>query len=184
MLRLRRGAAIAAVSGALAGVTGALAGVAVLAGLAGAAGVAMAGAVPAKDRFSGRITSATGYWRPDHGRVHIELSLAASSKQTRRMTLSVRGAACGRTRHCLDLSGRMAGSITRRFVPIADIGASETVRGAGGLKPLGQTSLSGTIGGTGMIARGRETMTLTLATSRGTLTIQATSPVVPGFTVA
>jgi hypothetical protein len=177
--RLARGAAVI---GALVAGGG---GVGVAGARAGAAVAARAGAavVPARDQFNGHVTSATGRYRSDRGRVSIQVSVAATFRTTRRITLSIHGASCGTTHHCLTLSARLSGSVTRRPATIPDIGASDSLRLAGGVAPLGQTSARGTIEGTGMIGRGRETMTLTLTSGRGTLTIQATSPVVPGFAV-
>jgi hypothetical protein len=152
-------------------------------GAVGGAGAAGAAGVPTKDQFSGSISSATGRYRSDHGRVSIELSVSTSAKTTRHMTLIVRGASCGKTHHCLALSARLSGSVTRHAAAIPDIGASDTLRASGAVKPLGQTSVSGTIEGTGMIGRGHETMVLTLTTHSGKLTIGATSPIVPGFTL-
>jgi hypothetical protein len=152
-------------------------------GAVGGAGAAGAAGVPTKDQFSGSISSATGRYRSDHGRVSIELSVSTSAKTTRHMTLIVRGASCGKTHHCLALSARLSGSVTRHAAAIPDVGASDTVRASGAVKPLGQTSVSGTIEGTGMIGRGHETMVLTLTTHSGKLTIGATSPIVPGFTL-
>ena len=149
----------------------------------GGVGVASAAVVPARDQFNGRVASATGRYRSDQGRVSIQVSVAATFKTTRRVTLSIHGASCGTTRRCLTLSARLSGSVTRRAATIPDIGASDSLRLAGDVSPLGQTSIRGTIEGTGMIGRGRETMVLTLTTSRGRLTIRATSPVVPGFTI-
>jgi hypothetical protein len=165
-------------------VTGVLALGAVGVGAAGGAvGAAGAAGVPTKDQFSGSISSATGRYRSDHGRLSIELSVSTSAKTTRHMTLIVRGASCGKTHHCLALSARLSGSVTRHAAAIPDIGASDTLRASGAVKPLGQTSVSGTIEGTGMIGRGHETMVLTLTTHSGKLTIGATSPIVPGFTL-
>jgi hypothetical protein len=152
-------------------------------GAVGGAGAAGAAGVPTKDQFSGSISSATGRYRSDHGRVSIELSVSTSAKTTRHMTLIVRGASCGKTHHCLALSARLSGSVTRHAAAIPDIGASDTLRASGAVKPPGQTSVSGTIEGTGMIGRGHETMVLTLTTHSGKLTIGATSPIVPGFTL-
>jgi hypothetical protein len=57
-----------------------------------------------------------------------------------------------------------------------------TLTAAGTVSPLGRTSLTGTVHGTGFIARGHETMTVTLATARGSVTVTASSGTVPGFT--
>jgi hypothetical protein len=180
-MRRARSAAVIGVLALGAGGVGSGAGAA--AGAAGAGAAAGAAAVPTKDQFSGSISSATRRYRSDHGRVSIRVSVSTSSKTTRHMTLIVRGASCGKAHHCLALSARLSGSVTRRTATIPDIGASGTLRALGAVKPLGQTSVSGTIEGTGMIGRGRETMVLTLTTRSGKLTVRATSPIVPGFTL-
>ena len=52
----------------------------------------------------------------------------------------------------------------------------------GYLAGLGKTNLGGTVQGTGFVARGNESMSVTLRTPRGTITFDARSDQVPGFT--
>jgi hypothetical protein len=76
----------------------------------------------------------------------------------------------------------LRGTITPHAKQIADAGDGYSLRLVGSLKGLGATVATGAVHGTGFIARGRETLTLTLRLGRGTITVEAVSGIVPGFT--
>jgi hypothetical protein len=149
-----------------------------------AAGVASTGAlaagsgrVPAKDSFSGRLASASGRYQHDGGNVSFALHVAKSGNV--RITLS--GRSCSHRANCLDLSGTLFGKLTR--VPSnPDVGKSFLLSGVGTVKPLGSVSAGGDVHGTGSIVNGHETLRLTLTGSHGKVTVNAHSPLVPGFT--
>jgi hypothetical protein len=138
--------------------------------------------VPAKDSFSGRISGATGSYRGDRGTVAIELSVPSNSNKTRPVTATLRGKPCGRARNCLRLSGKLHGTLTAMPARVADVGAQLSLKAAGPVPPLGRTAMKGTVRGTGFITRGHETIQLTVTAPGGTLTVDASSPTVPGFT--
>lgn len=133
-----------------------------------------------KDTFSARITAATGRFAGDHGSMTIYVSAPPSTTGTRQLTLIFAGRRCGTAKHCLDLTGRATGSLTQqRSLP--DVGRMFRVSANGSVKPLGRTTLSGTIDGVGLISKGHEQLRLTLTTSRGRITLTGSSPTVPGF---
>jgi hypothetical protein len=141
--------------------------------------VASAGAakVAAKDRFAGRIVSATGDFAGDHGTVVILLAPGANST----VIVDLRGQRCAGTRHCLRLSGMATGTISERQ-SIPDVGRTVTIRASGIVTPLGATSEAGTGQGTGFISSGHEQLQLRLSAAGGTVSVDAQTGRVPGFT--
>ena len=82
--------------------------------------------------------------------------------------------------HHLALNGEVSGKFL--LAPgIPDVGSSQTLIGSGTVTPLGQVSASGTMKSPGFIARGRTTGTLNLSNANGSVTIQLTGPLKPGF---
>jgi hypothetical protein len=138
--------------------------------------------VPAKHSFSGRISGATGSYRGDGGTVAIELSVPSNSNRTRPVTAKLRGNPCGRAPNCLRLRGKVDGTLTAIPGRVADVGARFSLKATGAVAALGRTAVKGTVNGTGFIASGHERMQLILTTPRGTVTVDASSPTVPGFT--
>jgi hypothetical protein len=137
--------------------------------------------VPAKDTFKGAIARATGSFKKDHGAVLILVSVVNSSSGTRRLQLTVRGAACGTQTDCLRLNGTLAGTITAQPT-VPDVGRRYKVVANGRLTPVGRVAATGLITTPGFIRQGREHLTLTLGTSRGQIQIDALSPPVAGQT--
>jgi hypothetical protein len=83
----------------------------------------------------------------------------------------------------LFLSGTVHGKATGPTPPpIPDLASSESLEGKGRLSPLGQIHFSGTLHGTGFIAKGPETGTLTLTNKKGSVTLKLVGPTVNGFT--
>jgi hypothetical protein len=145
---------------------------------AGSAVASAAGAkVSAKDRFAGRIVGAKGSFAGDRGTVVILLVPGANST----VTVALSGHRCATTRHCLRLSGTATGTITERQ-SIPDVGRTFTIRASGIVTPLGATAQSGTGHGTGFILYGHEQLQLRLSAASGTVTIDAQTGRVPGFT--
>lgn len=138
--------------------------------------------VPAKDSFSGSISSGTGRYKDDRGTASSYLVLSSSSNATRRLTLEIRGRPCGRSKHCLKLSGNLKGTLTAIPPQVADVGQSFTVNVRGRLKPLGPVSVKGTVHGTGFLIQGEETLSLTITAPGGQINLSAISPPVSGFT--
>ena len=158
---------------------------------AGGAALAVAGStaaasggtapVPARDTFGGSIVRATGAWKSDTGAMTLLLHVGGSASATRPLSLAVHGAGCGTRQHCLRLIGTLTGSLTAQ-ASIPDVGRRFGVRASGHVAPLGAVAVTGSVAGTGFIRRGRERLTLTLRTGRGTVTVDAQSPEVPGQT--
>jgi hypothetical protein len=137
--------------------------------------------VPARDSFRGRITSATGQFKGDHGRVTIYMHVPESGATTRKLRLTLVGAQCGSAKNCLTLSGAAKGTLTRKsYIP--DTGMRFTVQATGTVVPMGHISATGHVHGTGFTPTGHERMHLTLMCPDGQITIDAHSPVVKGFT--
>jgi hypothetical protein len=177
MLGLRRGHRAAAALGGAAGVlvTAVLASPLMAATNAGA----NANARP-QDLFTGTVSAATGAYARNAGTVVITLAVPTTDAGTRSLTLSVRPGACPASGTCLRLSGKPAGTLTSRAT-VPDAGFHYRIRASGRVSSLGHVKASGTIQCPGNIGAGHETMTLKLRANNGSVTITATSPVVPGF---
>lgn len=147
--------------------------------LTAAAGAA--GSAPAKDTFNGRVASASGRVRADHGNVTIVIHATQSTGRTRRAALTLVSPTCGRRRHCLRLLGTLRGTLTAQAT-IPDVGRRYAVVATGTIDSLGRVSATGEADGVGFIREGRERLTLTLRTASDRVTIDALSPEVPGFT--
>lgn len=141
-----------------------------------------AGSTPAKDTFHGAVAKATGGLSADRGDVTILLHVTQSTEASRHLELALVGAACGTAPHCLRLTGTLAGTISARPGTIPDVGRHYELSVSGQSGTLGRVSGSGSVSGVGYIRQGHEGLTLTLAAKRGSLTINAVSPTVPGFT--
>ena len=128
------------------------------------------GARPNAATLSGMITSATGRYAGDHGRVVIRDGDMAGHR-TGHLLLS--GSACGGVSHCLSLSGRPLGTMVLTGHPIPDTGQAFAVHAAGHVAPLGLVRVTGVLHMPGFIACGHETMTLTLRAPEGTVTLSA-----------
>jgi hypothetical protein len=137
--------------------------------------------VPARDSFRGRIASATGAFEGDSGQVAIYMHPRGSGAGPRKLTLTLVGVPCESTNNCLALNGTAKGTLTTRS-SIPDTGMRFTIHASGAVTPMGETSATGHVHGTGFTAKGRERMRLTLTCSDGQVTIDARSPVVKGFT--
>jgi hypothetical protein len=134
---------------------------------------------PNRDRFTGVVSSASGRFAGDRGRVEVILRHTGG----RRITLSFSPLPCRRAHHCLRLSGRLRGTMS----PSAhqgppDTGSSLTLHTHGRLAPLGASKGTGTAYGTGFIRRGREALKLTLTADGDRLELVALSGEVRGFT--
>jgi hypothetical protein len=125
---------------------------------------------PAAGTFSGTITSGSGRYAGDGGRVVIEDGELTRHHSGR---LIITGGACRGARHCLALSGTPAGSLIAHAHPIPDAGFTYSVRAAGRVRPLGRVSITGVLQVPGFVACGRQTMTLTLTGARGTVKLAA-----------
>lgn len=139
--------------------------------------------VPPKDSFTGHISGAAGRYKHDVGSASIYLHLRTSEQAIRPVTVTIQGRACGHSRVCLNLRGRLKGTLTLTARPhVPDTGNSFSLKAVGAVTPLGHAAATGMGQGTGFIPRGRETMRLTFSTGHGSVTLSALSPPVPGFT--
>lgn len=135
--------------------------------------------VAPKDTFSARIIAATGRYAGDQGGLTVYIVASQTIAATRQATLIFAGRRCSRGTHCLDLSGRTTGTLKpQRSIP--DVGRSFAVSAAGTLKPLGHASVSGTTRGVGFVAKGHDQLSLSLKTSRGSVTLAGLSAPVSG----
>jgi hypothetical protein len=138
--------------------------------------------VPAKDSLTGTISAATGAYAGDSGRASITLAPSSSMKARRSLMVSLKGDSCAGRPSCLKLRGTLKGTITAEAGRVRDVGASFTLALKGSAAPLGSVRATGTVNGTGFIARGRETARITLKARHGNVTITAQSAPVRGFT--
>jgi hypothetical protein len=137
--------------------------------------------VPTRDSFEGSIRSATGKYFGYNGRFHIYLRSKGSGSR-RPVTIIIAGLPCAGASHCLELSGTLPGTLTPSPVHIADVGHRYLLAGSGSIHPIGQATARGEVAGTGFIRQGHETLTLALTGAFGSITLDALSPSVGGFT--
>jgi hypothetical protein len=136
---------------------------------------------PARDTFTGSISSGRGSFSGAGGHVTVYLHPHGSGKQ-RTVRIVFRGRCAASASTCTKLNGALSGQLSspRRGPP--DIGHAYTLTGTGRVSPLGQAELRGEVVGTGFITHGHELMRVTLTSPSGTVTVQATSGPVKGFT--
>jgi hypothetical protein len=135
---------------------------------------------PAKDTFAGEISTASGRFAGDAGRLRIILRPGRGG-ETRRLRAFLYGDRCGGQPHCLRVHGRLDGTLSE--VPTGpDRGKSFKIDADGNVAPAGQVSAGGRVTGTGFIAYGHEQLRLKLSTGSGRITITASSKRVRGFT--
>ncbi len=133
---------------------------------------------PPNDTFAARPVSGTGDYRRHKGKISIHLHPAGSSSTaTRKVTVTVAGRLC--TPMCAKLDGKLTGTLTPAQAP-PDVGRSYALDARGTVAPLGRFTATGTVQGTGFIQAGHETITITLSSRRGRLTLSGESPPVPG----
>jgi hypothetical protein len=82
--------------------------------------------------------------------------------------------------HLPGFSGHITGTYTRD-VGIPDVGVRYHLSGSGTVSGLGRVSASGWVQGLGFIATGRATGELTLSNAHGTVTLELTGRLQPGF---
>jgi hypothetical protein len=156
--------------------------VSVLAGLGIVAGAVDAGAATSRpaDSLAGHVTSAQGRWRNDRDRMSVHLTPGRGGG-TRHLVIGLAGRSCAAHTACVDLRGTLTGTITAR-VSAPDVGRAFSIAARGLVAPLGAVRASGIVTGTGMIARGRVTLRLTLRGAHGSVAVMASSGLVPSFT--
>ena len=165
-MRIRRAAARAAIGTAAACLS---------------APAALAGSVPAKDHFHARITTGHGRWHHAVGRFGIDLAPGPFNDAVRQLTIEFRGRGCTHKRLCIRPRGRLSGTMTAAPHAVPDVGRRYTIAASGRLTRLGNVTVTGTVAGTGFIAQGEETMTLTITNRSGSVTVDAHTGPVPGF---
>ena len=133
----------------------------------------------ARDSFHGSISASSGAYRGARDRVSMQLSAPGAQSSRRQLTLVFSSPACP---GCLRIAGTARGYLAPGPRHNPDTGSRYTITARGRLNGLGITSVTGSVAGTGFVARGYETMQLTLRTARGTVTITARSGQVGGFT--
>jgi hypothetical protein len=136
--------------------------------------------IPAKDRFTGHVSAGTGRYRGDHGRARLAVFVSLSASGAT-ITIRIAPLACRSTPRCLGLKGSLSGRLGWLPVP-SDSGSMALLNLSGKVAPLGNVTATGTVHGTGFIVRGRETLTLTLPGTHGTVKLAAQSGLVRGFT--
>ena len=132
----------------------------------------------AADKFTGHLTAPTGKFAGKHA--HLKIVLRHVRRNTISLTFS--GRPCGKQTRCLRLRGKLHGTMTEQPSKVPDAGRGFKLSVAARIKPLGATTGTGSAHGTGFIARGRATLHLFLTASRGSVTIDANSGRLGGFT--
>ncbi len=133
--------------------------------------------VPRKDHFTGHVTSATGAYRSEHGRMILNVHLTRSG-----ITVRVAPLACHRAEHCLRLAGTLRGTV-KWLRTIPDTAPEARLKLRGNLDPLGTVTARGTVWGTGFIRFAHEGLVLTLSNKHGRVGLVAQIALVPGFTI-
>ena len=136
--------------------------------------------VPPWDSFHGQITSATGKLTEDRDTIQIEL-LRTTGGDPKAVKITLAGRRCQHRRRC----SRVAGTLRGTMIPRAsrpDAGEQFALRLKGNVRPLGHVTARGTAHGTGFITYGYESLHLTLTDASASVTIDAQSGRVPGFT--
>ena len=136
---------------------------------------------PARDSFQGSIRSATGTYSGDTGRASIYLHPTGAGPR-RSVTVTFAGLPCQGATHCVELSGTLTGTLAAGPGHMPDVGHGYVLSGAGAIHPLGRARCRGAVQGTGFIARGEESLSITVTGASGSVTLDATSPPVHGFT--
>jgi hypothetical protein len=114
------------------------------------------------------------------GEVEVDLAPQRSNRVKRRLTFTFRGARCAKRAHCVRLSGVLHGTLIANRHQIPDVGESFAVHASGRLQPIGRVSVTGSVGGTGNILRGYESLRLSVRADHGSIVIGARSGQVPG----
>ncbi len=76
----------------------------------------------------------------------------------------------------------LSGQLSSSPGGVPDTGHEYTLAGAGQVSRLGRVTIRGDVAGTGFISRGHELMKIILSSSSGSVTVQAHSGTVKGFT--
>lgn len=124
--------------------------------------------VPARDRFTGSVEMGTGSFGGDNGRFSLKL-VVRSTGATRAVSVVFDGRRCRHVQGCIDLQGRLTGTLAPGPRQNPDAGQAFTLSARGRLAPLGRGELTGTVHGTGFIAEGQETMQMTFAKRPGSV---------------
>ena len=143
-------------------------------------GAATAQGTSPNDTFMGFLAGGTRAYRNVQGTVYMVLSPDAHRRPAR-FRLKFEGTPCPDESSCFALSGVVRGTATPRR-GVHDSGALLGLRGHGLVSPLGSVGLRGVVQGTGFAETGQEHMSFTIAGRRGTVSVRALSPSVPGFT--
>jgi hypothetical protein len=136
--------------------------------------------VPVRDRFTGTLHNGTGSLAGAKDVVEARLQ-APGTTGTRRLTLWIFSTGCRAGAKCAHLSGSLRGRL-RPVRTLPDIGRRYLIQASGALGPVGATSASGTVAGTGNINSGFESLQLTLTGTHGSARLIARSSRVPPFT--
>lgn len=135
----------------------------------------------AGSNFRASVASASGAYAGEGGRAEISVQ-AHGSGASRPVKLAFRSLPCRGAPQCVQLDGTLVGAIATRRAGPPDVGRSFSVTANGRLSTLGRVTATGIGHGTGFIARGRETLDLTLTSRSGRITLRAVSGTVRGFT--
>lgn len=136
--------------------------------------------VPPRDRFTGALRAGSGSLAGARDLVEARLQ-APGTTGARHLTLWLVSTGCPAGSTCSHLSGSLRGKlIPVRALP--DIGRRYAITASGSLNPIGATTATGTVTGTGNINIGFESLQLTLSGRRGSAQLSARSGRVPAFT--
>jgi hypothetical protein len=111
-------------------------------------------------------------------RVNLHPRGAGRSRVTRVVVIGQCGASA---KHCTELNGVLSGTLTAAAPRVPDAGHGFNLSGTGRVSPLGHATVRGEVSGTGFIAHGHELMKVTLSSASGSVTVQAISGPVKGF---
>jgi hypothetical protein len=141
--------------------------------------VGLAHAVSSSHSFTGTVKTKHGAHAGASHPVRVVLRRSATAHH---FTATLTASGCTGSATCPhgSLAGTWAAKTSTPGGP--DAGTDDVLKAAGSITPLGHVTATGTADGTGFIARGRQTLHLTLHGDGTTLTVSALSGDVPSFT--
>ncbi|TMK40088.1 MAG: hypothetical protein E6G56_08795 [Actinobacteria bacterium] len=160
---------------------------------------ALASAAPAAPAapvtFSGRIVSGSGRYAGASGAVTVVVRSSVRRNprglparfaivldvRCRRRGRARRAAAGARSSSALCLRGKLRGSAEQTGSRLPDVGLHYAIAAHGRVKPLGAVAARGSASGTGFIDRARMGMALRLSNRLGSVSLEAHSDLVSGF---
>jgi hypothetical protein len=124
------------------------------------------------------VMKGTRQWRPQ-----VELLDARELPSVMAAVPAAAPARLAPQSHPVRLAGTVHGTWSSD-TPLPDVGSTQTLTGAGTVRPLGKVQAQGTVQTLGFIFMGRATGSFTLTNAQGSVTVHLVGPLQPGFSPA